>query len=184
MAVRMREILLVGAVVLLMAGCADQPGRDVASVNPPGTSTNQNAPGKTQGLDDEFARCMRDNGADLEKSQVEVDDSGGTEQYNTSMSPEDARKQKEALEKCKGFIKDGGAPRRMDTEALERARALAKCMRDAGVAYPDPSPDAGDYGAGVTQLPEGVDGNDPKVQAALRKCDTTPSLVPLPESTR
>lgn len=184
MAVRMREFLLAGAVVLLVAGCANEPGRDVASLNAPGTSTKQSTPGKAQGLDDEFARCMRENGADLEKSQVSVDDSGGTERYNTSMSPEDARKQKEALEKCKGFIKDGGAPRKMDAEALERARALAKCMREAGVAYPDPSPDAGDYGAGVTQLPEGVDGNDPKVQAALQKCDTTPSLIPLPGSSR
>ncbi|MFD9740654.1 hypothetical protein [Umezawaea sp. NPDC059074] len=127
---------------------------------------------------------MRDNGADLENSQVEVDESSGTVDHRSSLTPDEQRRQQEALEKCKAFIKDGGAPAKMDAEALERARAVAKCMRDEGIAYPDPSPDAGDYGAGVTQLPEGVDGTDPKVQAALRKCDLQTGLVPLPQSSR
>ncbi|MCG8914306.1 hypothetical protein L6E12_00650 [Actinokineospora sp. PR83] len=182
MTTRLGALVAAGALAVLLAGCSAESGPGVASAG--GAPSSTAAPRDANGLDGDFAECMRANGADLEDSKVEVDDTGGEERYDTSRSPQEQRAQQEALEKCKGLVRDGGAPEKMDAEALEKARAFAKCVREQGVDYPDPSPDAGDYGGNVTQLPEGVDGNDPRVQAALRTCGTSPNLVPLPGGTR
>jgi hypothetical protein len=78
------------------------------------------------------------------------------------------------MAKCGHFLPDGGKPQPLSPEALEQGRKFAKCMRDEGIAFPDPDPNGGGYqaqpGAVAEPVPPGVNINDPAVRAKYDKC--------------
>ncbi|WP_162908246.1 hypothetical protein [Allorhizocola rhizosphaerae] len=153
---RLILLLLVPALIALPA-CSEGPkDSNVASMQTPTAPANE-----------AFTKCMRENGA--QPGGVSGGMEGGTGQGGDSnMSPEERLKQEEAMKKCRQFLPNGGNPQPMSTADLERMRALAKCMRDAGYNYPDPDPNVG--GPGAIKLPDGVDFKDPTTLAKYREC--------------
>ncbi|WP_158882713.1 hypothetical protein [Amycolatopsis anabasis] len=166
MVVRACGIVVLAASVFLATACAvSEPKSEVASLE-------QTAPDRPNGAD-EFGECMKANGVDLDSAKVE-DSAKGSNNGETKQQGGppggDSGKRAEALGRCKHLLPDGGAPQPLNADDLERARALAKCMRANGIAYPDPDPNAPGYGAGVTKLPDGVDAKDPVVREKLDHC--------------
>ncbi len=162
-------LLVVAAATVLTMSCSHRSAdREVASV--PGNSRSGSpAPGGAAGGPDRFNQCMKDNGAEPQLIPAPMDGNGTGETTQTAPPAADQRRQQEALEKCRQYVTDGGNTRAMSPQELEQARSVAKCMRAAGVQYPDPNPnDAG--GPGALRVPEGVDLKDPAVRAKLDKC--------------
>lgn len=172
---RMALFPVVAAFALLVGGCsADSPRPEVASVSSPAATSPGQAP---PGGQDEFTKCMLDNGVDLNAGGT-PDDEGGDGTSQGTSSPADQRTQQEALAKCREFLPDGGAPKPLGEEALQQAREFAKCMRDKGVEYPDPDPNAVG-GEGVTPIPSGIDVNDPATREMMADCSRqTGGVVP------
>lgn len=155
--------LLAILAVTMATACADDNTPGVASMGP--ASSSAGGPGP-----DAFSRCMRDNGVDLDDGAFVSDDFNNASGWVEQTQPPDLqRRQHEALEKCRQYLPDGGNPQPMSAEELDRARAIAKCMREAGVDYPDPEPNALG-GPGAMQVPPGVDISDPRVRTLLREC--------------
>ena len=159
MGMRSIKFLLVVAFALTAGACTSGEGATgVPSL--PGTASS--TPGATG--DDAFAKCMKDNGVDIDTP----DEEGGTRSQGTS-SPGDRGRYEEALDKCRKFMPEGGANERPSEEDLRKAVEFAKCMRGKGVNYPDPNPNE-NLGGGVARIPDGVDGNDPAVREKMRDC--------------
>jgi hypothetical protein len=156
-------ILVVAATV---ACASSDPHRRVATISGSGTSSTGQTAAGPQGQD-EFTRCMKDNGA--EPQQVQVDGGSGTVQHTAQPQADQRKQQQQAMDKCRRYLPNGGNPQPMRPEQLEQARAIAKCMRAAGVPYPDPDPNAAG-GEGGMPIPSGVNYTDPAVQAKLQKC--------------
>jgi hypothetical protein len=163
-----RILMITTTAIALCTACSDKPGRDVASIG--GTATPGHAPTSTVADgQDQFVRCLKDHGA--APQQIEVNGDSGT--VNQPALPEaEQRKQQQAQEACRQFLPNGGNPQPMNPEQLEQARAIAKCMRAAGVSYPDPDPNLGGGGnnAGSMPIPDGVDLKNPAVAAKLNEC--------------
>jgi hypothetical protein len=162
------RVVLAAAVTVAMASCGTpQENRDVASVPTTGTTSGPSGNGGA----DPFARCMRENGAD---GGTSLDEQGNGTASQGTRSPEEQRRQQEAMAKCGHFLPDGGKPQPLSPEALEQGRKFAKCMRDEGIAFPDPDPNGGGYqaqpGAVAEPVPPGVNINDPAVRAKYDKC--------------
>jgi hypothetical protein len=161
----MKTAGLFGAIVLaalLTTSCAGNSDPNVASTG--GGTRSNTAPG----TEDAYSKCMRDNGAEVQNQEIPNNGSGQGTAQQGNQPQVDQEKQRAAHEKCRQYLPDGGNPKPMNPEQLEQARKFAKCMRDEGVAYPDPKPEDG--GQGAAKLPDGVDIDDPVVQEKLRVC--------------
>lgn len=171
-------MLVMVAVALLGGACGGaEPDRAVASV--PGSSASASA--APAGEQDQFKACMKENGVDLDAAagdgQSLTGDSGPiTGQIDATKSPEQQRRELAALDKCRRHLPNGGNPQPLNPDELEQARAFAKCMRAAGVNYPDPDPNS--VGDGTRAVPPGVDINDPAVLAKFRQCQRTSGSAP------
>jgi hypothetical protein len=138
-------------------------GDEVASLNsgeqqPSGQNEQANA-----GTDEDrmraFAKCMRDNGVDMEDPKP----GGGVAMR--AAGPDDAGKMQKAHEACKSLLPNGGEPKPLSPEELDKARQTAKCMREHGIDMPDPNPD----NPGMTLgLPGGDDQS--KMEKAMKEC--------------
>ena len=160
-----RALLTAAAVVALTTACTANSPRDVASIKSgsPGVS----GPAAGPGAPDDFTRCLKEHGVGLVPVQDGQD--SGTVTFEPP-SAEEQRKQQEATEQCRQFLPSGELENQpMNPEQLEQARAVAKCMRAAGVQYPDPDPNVGG-GNGAMPIPPGVDLADPAVRAKLDTC--------------
>ncbi|WP_329100754.1 hypothetical protein OG792_19130 [Micromonospora sp. NBC_01699] len=159
-------------VVLLTGGCSregsDRSDREVASVS--GSATPTLAPAAER---DDFTECMKDNGVDLgaESEPRSLDGNTGplSNEVDETESPDQRQRRLAALEQCRQHLPNGGDPQPLRPEVLEQERILAKCMRAAGVDYPDPDPHSG-AGNGARAIPPGLNLNDPTVLAKLREC--------------
>jgi len=166
----MKTAGLLGAIVLtasLTTACGSQSDPNVASTG----GTNQTNPAPTD--EDAYSKCMRDNGAPVLSQEIPNDGSGSGTAQQGNQPQADQEKQRAAHEKCRQYLPDGGNLKPMNPEQLEQARKFAKCMRDAGVAYPDPKPEDG--GNGAMKLPDGVDVDNPAVKEKLRRCSAETS---------
>lgn len=130
------------------------------------TAGGDGAPSASATLSDQeaavrFAQCMRDNGIDV--ADPDPDQEGFRVQLPEGTDPEDA---KAATEACKQYMPNGGAPPKLDPEALEKQRQFSQCMRDNGIEeFPDPREDGG-------MLIEGdqFDTQSPEFKAAEEAC--------------
>jgi hypothetical protein len=166
------------ALMLLLSGCAQDagPGIATASGNQGATPASANpAPAAVDPADAAlaYARCIRANG------YPEWPDPDGEGQFMITRGSgggfNDPRRVA-AMEACQdlrppgsGTAGVGGSPGMPGGGDEETRLAFAQCMRENGVPdFPDPSPSAG--GRVIIGSGAGIDGNDPRFQAAMRTC--------------
>lgn len=125
-----------------------------------------------------YAKCMRDNGVDYPDPQF---DANGRPQFNTDRTQFDAQRNDPVFQKaetaCQDLRPQRGAGFQMNPEQQaaikENLLNYAKCMRDKGIDFPDPT-----FGSnGLPQFgangPSGdINRNDPAFEAASTACQT------------
>ncbi|HEV8173805.1 MAG TPA: hypothetical protein VGP91_09155 [Actinoplanes sp.] len=152
--------------MLTLAGCAARNGGDgVATANGKPTATASSQPSTNdEDAPLKFAQCMRQHGMSWFP-----DPQPGSRGMQIKIPPgQDKAKVDAAMEACKKYMPGGGEPGKLDPQALEQARQMAKCMREHGVPnFPDPNAN------GQIQ----IDGNklgmapgDPTFDAAEKAC--------------
>lgn len=109
-----------------------------------------------------YARCMRENGMTWfpdpqdGKTVVRVPSNVNREQMQA------------AEEACREYAPNGGEKPEIDPADLERARQMAKCMRENGVPnFPDPNAEGG---IGLDREKLGTGPGDPTFDEAEKKC--------------
>jgi hypothetical protein len=177
--------LALGAVAVLalsLGGCGGDNGggEDVATAADASTKADsaqgdQNTSGDIAEKARQFAACMREQGIGMPDPEVaENGDGRGGVIFNApgagsgGGAAPDKAKVEAAHKKCQHLLPNGGDDiPQADPEMEERARAMAKCMRDNGVPnFPDPEP-----GGGIRLEPgSGLDPRDPTFQEAQKKC--------------
>jgi hypothetical protein len=163
------RVLTLGLMLALApAGCGRGGGDDGLGVataqSGPATSAAPSAtatPDKDAPL--KFAQCMRKNGM----TWFPDPEPGGRMTIRTPKGM-DPKKFEAAQEACKEFAPNGGEPMKADPQMLEKARQMARCMRENGVpGFPDPDAD------GPLKLDPGKLGTgpgDPTFDKAEQKC--------------
>jgi hypothetical protein len=156
------SLLVAVAATASLVGCGAD--KDPASSDAP----TREAANRKAALD--YARCMRDNGVDMPDPQF----SGGrvTQRMEKPSNPDQMRKAEAACAKYRESIK---APEISDSEKAEfkqAALANARCMREHGIDFPDPTFDA-NGGAQVRIKGKGLNPDSPKFQAAQKACQKT-----------
>lgn len=154
---------------LAAAGCAgdDDNGTKVASARTGATATASTAPSAAAAADEDaalkFAQCMRANGM----TWFPDPQPGGRMMIKTPKGLDPA-KFEAAQQACKQYAPNGGERPAPDSEMLEQARQMAKCMRANGVPdFPDPQPD-GSMRLDARELGSGP--GDPAFDKAEQKC--------------
>jgi hypothetical protein len=152
--------------MLALAGCAAQNGGDgVATANGKPSATASSQP-STNDEDNalKYAQCMRQHGMSWFP-----DPQPGSRGLQIKIPPGlDKAKVDAAMEACKKFMPGGGETGKLDPEALEQARQMAKCMREHGVPnFPDPNAN-GQIQIDGNKL--GVGPGDPTFDAAEKAC--------------
>ncbi|TMR03719.1 hypothetical protein ETD83_09890 [Actinomadura soli] len=155
-------LALVPVLALGLQGCGSEST---------GSGGNAKAVSDQQKMRD-FAKCMRDNGVDM-------DDPGGEGEVTIRHSeppgkakgagPKVDNEVDAAQKKCRHLMPNGGRPEKPKPEEIARLRAYAKCMRDNGIsAFPDPKPD----GEMLIKAREGteMDPQSPKFKNARKAC--------------
>jgi hypothetical protein len=149
-----------------LAACSAKGGSGddgVASLNGNQSASNQAQAADNKSDEDkmrEFTKCMRDHGVNMPEPDAE-----GHIQMRAEVGPGDENKMKQADEACKPLLPNGGKPKPMSPEDLDKARATAKCMREHGVDMPDPDPNS----PGMT-ISLGAEGDKDKVDKAMKEC--------------
>jgi hypothetical protein len=116
-----------------------------------------------------FAECMRENGIDVPdpkpgRGGILFGGPGGE-----GPNPDDP-KFREAEEKCRKHLEAARPELSPEDEAEFRDSALkhARCMREHGIDFPDPTFDS--RGGATIRMRPGFDPRDPRVQEAEREC--------------
>jgi hypothetical protein len=157
----MRRLVLVMAAMAALTACGSGGGGDgVASLNDGKKPSGQNE--QTGGTDQdkmrEFTKCMREHGVDM----PEPDAQGRI--AIKAVGPDEADKSQKADEACKSLLPNGGKPKELSPEDLDKARQEAKCMREHGINMPDPDPN----NPGMRGI--NSDGDQEKMQKAFKEC--------------
>lgn len=157
----------VGLATLLVAGC----GLLLLVLIGGGGSSPASEPG---GVDSEasadsdpalkYAQCMRENGVpnfpDPVDGRIMVTPESGLDPNSPAFQA--------AQEACQDYapqgLGEGGGP---SPEMEEQVLAVAQCMRENGIDFPDPDLSGG---AVRMQLPPSVDTNSPEFEAAQEEC--------------
>ncbi|MFD0741401.1 hypothetical protein ACFQ1L_05245 [Phytohabitans flavus] len=138
--------MLIAVPLLLLAGLtaacggSDAEGPDVATVGN-GAAASASADPSAPAADDaerknQFNQCMRDEGIDV----VENGPNGGMEFRDNK------EKVRQATQKCRQYLPNGGEPPRLSPADIEQMRVYAQCMRENGLpAFPDPDPETGQF---------------------------------------
>lgn len=132
-------LLLLAALAACSDGGADGPG--VATVGNAASASASPDPSAPAADEEErqrqFTQCMRDEG-------IEVDDAKGPGQEVRAQG--DKQKMRQAMEKCRKYLPNGGEPTRPSAADLEKLREYAVCMRENGLPeFPDPDPGTGQF---------------------------------------
>ncbi len=150
-------------VVLGLTGCSDSGGgTGVATAGGAGSGRATSSPQPQASKDPkdalvDFARCMREQG-------IEMPDHGDEGVARIDPGDAGAEKVRAAQEKCKHLqpgLEPDGQP---DPAMQDRMLKFARCMREHGVAMPDPG------AGGQITVPGGPGGPDAKFKAAEEKC--------------
>jgi hypothetical protein len=148
-----------------LAACGSNGSGDdgVASLNGDNKASDQKQASDNKSDEDkmrEFTKCMRDHGVDMPEPNAD-----GHIEMRAEAGAADGDKMQKADEACKSLLPNGGKPKQMSPEDLDKARATAKCMREHGVDMPDPDPNS----PGMT-INLGGDGDKDKVDKAMKEC--------------
>ncbi len=116
-----------------------------------------------------FAKCMRNHGVDMPDPQTSK--GGGIMMSGPEMGKVDKPTLDRAQKACQKILESVRPPElsNEDEQKLkERALKFARCMRDEGIDYPDPTFQSG---GGMTQgLERGTRPDDPRFRDAMEKC--------------
>jgi len=114
-----------------------------------------------------FAQCMREQGIDFPDPQA----GGGPVKIGADGSPEEFREASEACEKYRKDIKPPELTEEQQQEFKDAALAHARCMREHGIDFPDPT-FTEDGGARVEMRRGGAgpDPDDEDFKAAEKAC--------------
>jgi hypothetical protein len=113
-----------------------------------------------------WARCMRQHGINLPDPQITRD---GIDQQLPSRAQTKSPKFKAADQACRKQLPNGGQPTAQEQQqALARALAFARCMRQHGANMPDPQITADGIGQ---EWPDPPERDTPKFRAAQQTCE-------------
>ena len=162
----MRRLMLIAAATLVLTtACSKAGGGDdgVASLNggnnPTGSAQNASGQGSDEDKMRAFAKCMRENGVDMPDPEP-----GGAMRAMPATGGDEFEKMNKASEACNKLLPNGGKPKPLSPEELDKMRKTAKCMREHGIDMPDPDPN----NPGVTI---GSRDSDPaKMEKAMKEC--------------
>ncbi|CAM3782225.1 hypothetical protein KIPE111705_24685 [Kibdelosporangium persicum] len=159
------RLAAVTALFALATACgSDSAGDKVASLGDGKGGDAQNSADSADGKTDEdrmreFAKCMREQGIDMPDPGP-----GGTMTAQRVEGEAEMEKMNKAGEVCNKLLPNGGKPKPLSPEELDKQRAQAKCMREHGINMPDPDPNnpgtAIDLG----------DGDQEKLEKAFKEC--------------
>lgn len=146
----MRILLVVGTILVLVAGCGSDkpPAGGSASASP--TSDGR-----------QYAQCMREHGVDMPDPDPngQIGDLGKIDRDSAAF--------KTAADACKQFLPYGGDLSKMDPKTLDQLRGFTQCLREHGMDVPDPDPNSPTLG--LDQM-KNIDRNNPTVQKAFDAC--------------
>ncbi len=177
-----RPLIAVAALGVVLAACGGSGGDGVASLDEPsdgGLGEETNIAAEPSGEESilAFAQCMRDNGVeDFEDPGFNADGSLEFRGGPRAFGDVDRQTLRSAFEACQdhleGFAFGRGSVDRSEIE--DRLVDFAACMRDPnrGNLSDFPDPDFSNFGPGGGGPfgEEGLDFDDPAVQAALEAC--------------
>jgi hypothetical protein len=154
--------LALGPAACARTGTKDPQVASAQTAEPKASASASAAPSDDPDAPLKFARCMRDHGI----SWFPDPKSGKT----SIMIPkgQDHTKFDAAQEACKQYMPNGGEMGKPSAEDLERARNMAKCMRENGIPnFPDPNPDGG---ISIASKKLGTSPDDPLWKKAETAC--------------
>ena len=143
---------------------ADGGGIATADGTPKASSSATTGPVDDREQMLKYAKCMRENGVPKFK------DPKPGEGIRIAIGPgDDKAAVDKALEACKSLLPNGGVPPKLSAEMIEKARQMARCMRENGVPkFPDPGPN-GELKIDGDKL--GLSGpDDPAMKKAEKLC--------------
>ena len=169
-----RLLALLGAILLSLAACGGDSGTtaptlaslsDASAAGPADTTTTTVAVDPEVAFQ-EYAACMREHGVEMPDPSIDGDGgviSIGGEGFDIEAMDEAAAACDPILE---GAFGEFELSPEEEAEIRDQELALAQCMRDNGVDWPDPT---GDFGSGGAVIELGDE--DPEtVNAALDVC--------------
>jgi hypothetical protein len=147
-----------------VAACGEEAGGDS------GTDSATSRDKEMRDAAIKFARCMREHGIDMPDPQP--GQRGIRITQPKGVSPQ---KMRAADEACQKYLEDVAPPELSEEEQKEfkdAALAHARCMREHGIDFPDPT--FGANGEARVQIGRGtgVDPESPKFQAAQKACES------------
>lgn len=164
---RWRLAVLAGLFALVTAcgNGGDDGTDDVASISEPNTASSDAPKGDDEPDIDQmraYAKCMREHGVDMKDPEA---DGGGIGIAVPAEGSAEMEKVNKADEACKQHLPNGGEPQKPTAEDLDKAREMAKCLREHGIDVKEPTAD--DPGIAISGGP----GDDPeKVNKAMEAC--------------
>jgi hypothetical protein len=146
---------LLAASALGLAACGDDEA----------PAASQSADRKARDAELKFAECMREHGIDFPDPQ----DGPGLVKIGKDESPEELREAEKACEKFRKAIKPPELTEAQQQEFKKRALQHARCMREHGIDFPDPT-FSEDGGANIRLGPGRIDPEDDDFKAAEKEC--------------
>jgi hypothetical protein len=163
-----RSVAVLALVLVAAAGCGQKDaGSDIASAG--GKANTKPAAKQEKGDPEKFAKCLRENGVDVQFSK-DGEKSGGLVRVEAGKSGTgeakagDPKKFDEAHEKCKKYAPTGDAAAQLSEADKKKMLEHARCMRKEGIDMPDPK-----FDGGATQAMR-IPKDTKKFEAALKKC--------------
>ena len=163
-------VALAATLSLVACGAEEDPSK-------PAAAQTQEAKNRKAMLD--FARCMRQQGVDMPDPQF----NGGRVTQRMKGDPKNPEKVQQAEQACKKYQAQVKAPEMSasDKEEFKKAAlANARCMREHGIDFPDPTFDENGGAQVRIQRGQGINPESAKFKAADKACR---DLMPGPRST-
>ncbi|RSM76027.1 hypothetical protein DMH04_36575 [Kibdelosporangium aridum] len=167
------RLAAVASLFVLAAACGSDSGGDkVASLGDGKGGNAQNNEAVNDGKTDEdrfrdYAKCMREHGIDM------PDPGPDGSMAATRVDEGNMEKMNKAGEACNKLLPNGGKPKPLSPEELDKARKNAKCMREHGFDWPDPQPDGTQSGISIE-----LGGDKEKLDKAFKECGMETMGVP------
>jgi hypothetical protein len=154
-------VAVTAAASLVACGAEEDPSK-------PASAQTQQAKNRKAMLD--YARCMRSNGVDMPDPQF----NGGRVTQRMKGDPKNPEKVQQAEQACKKYQAQIKAPEMSasDKEEFKKAAlANARCMREHGIDFPDPTFDPN--GGARVKIDKSLNPESAKFQDAQKACEKT-----------
>ena len=171
-----RRLAFLGAILLGLAACGGGssgattptlPTLGDASADRPDATTTTTVAVDPEEAFQEYAACMREHGIDI----PDPDTSGGGGVFTIGGVGSDPGAFEEAGKVCDPILEDAFGEFEMspeqEAELRDQELVFARCMRDNGVDWPDPT---GDFGSGGSVIELGDDVDPETMNAAMDTC--------------